>query len=254
MNLWLDKTVDGRFKIERVPCPHPAGGIDLTRPRAGVLHTTEGSFASALSEFRSHYAPNFLVGPRRIVQLVPLGQMAAALENHGGGVETNRWALAQIEVAGFSKTSPYSFDGPTTDALASLLATLKVKAGIPLYRPYPDAMPPTPWATYSFPRRHDGHWGKTSGWYGHVEVPENAHWDPGALQWSRLLAMAQARLPKPAPAPAPAPEPAEPTGAYIRIREKDGDVKWEPLTKLGAAKRMAQWQAGKFQELRFKRA
>ena len=122
MNLWLDRTVDGRFRIERVPCPHPAGGVDLSRPRTGVLHTTEGSFASALSEFKDHYAPHFLVGPGRIVQLVPLGAMAAALENHAGGVETNRWAVAQIEVAGKSQTSPYSFDAKTNDALASLMA------------------------------------------------------------------------------------------------------------------------------------
>lgn len=65
------------------------------------------------------------------------------------------------------------------------------------------------------------------------------------------------KAPKPAPKPKPAPVPqnVEPaSGPYIYIRDKDGEKRWEPMTKLGAAKRFAQWQAGKFQELRFKRA
>jgi len=124
-------------------------------------------------------------------------------------------------------------------------------------------MPPTPWATYSFRRRKDGNWGRVSGWYGHVEVPENAHWDPGALRWSVLLENAKARLPRPAPTPRPVPTPPPAPkvpevdvkdGAYIYVRDKDGSERWERLTKTGAAKRWLQWQAGKFQELRFKRA
>jgi len=201
MKSWLSKTCDGKYAIQRVPCPGPGGQVDLKRPPAGVMHTTEGPFDSALSVFRKHYAPTFLVGQRKIAQLLPLGAMAAALENRSGGVETNRWARVQIEVAGFSKTTPYLFDAATTDALASLLATLKVEAGIPLARPYPDAMPSQPWATPAFRRRKDGKWGKTAGWFGHVEVPENSHWDPGALRWEALLLKAMQRLPKPKPPP-----------------------------------------------------
>lgn len=195
MKPWLAKTSDGRYAIAKIPCPHPSGSVDLSKPPVGVLHTTEGSWDSALAKFEREDAPTFLVGPNRIAQLVPLGSPAAALENHPGGVETNRWARAQIEVCGFSQENPYSFASSTTDPLASLLASLAVNAGIPLSRPYPDAMPPTPWATYSFPRRHDGHWGTTAGWFGHVEVPENAHWDPGALRWADLLGLAKTRVP-----------------------------------------------------------
>jgi hypothetical protein len=192
---WLAKTSDGKFNIQKLECPH-GGAVDLSKPPAGVLHTTEGSYESALSVFRHHYAPTFLVGDRRISQLVPLGSMAEALENPAGGVETNRWARVQIEVAGFSQEEPYVFPAGTMDALSSLLATLKIEAGIPLSRPYPDKMPAKPWATPSFRRRHDGKWGNVEGWYGHVEVPENGHWDPGALKWSTLLKQSQAKLPK----------------------------------------------------------
>jgi hypothetical protein len=191
---WI--TQAGSYAVESIPCPRGSLKVDLDKPRAGVLHTTEGSWNSAMSVFKAHYAPHFLVGQHpdgsgRIAQLVPLGYSAYALENREGGSETNSWAAAQIEVCGFSKTVPYRFDSETEDALASLMSALKKVAGIPLTRPFPDAMPPTPWATPYFPRRNAGLWGKTAGWFGHVELPENSHWDPGALLWSPVLSHAR---------------------------------------------------------------
>lgn len=201
MKPWLAKTSDGKYKIEHIPCPHPDGRVDMRKPPTGVEHTTEGTnWDGLVEEFKQHFAPHFLVAPHRIAQLVPLGYMAAALE-HDGPTETNRYARAQIETVGFSKTSPYSFDAATSETLASLLATLKVEARIPLSRPFPDAMPPQPWATRSFVRRHAGKWGKVGGWYGHVEVPENSHWDPGALRWSLLLDAAKKQVPRRAKLP-----------------------------------------------------
>lgn len=216
-------TSAGRYRVEQASCPS-TGPADLARPRTGVLHTTEGSFESAYNEFKQRYAPHFLVGKDktgkvRIVQFVSLGNWASALENHSGGVETNRWAVAQIEVVGYSKTKPYQFDSETFDALASLVAELHTVAGIPLSRPFPDAMPSGVWATESFVRRHAGKWGKVAGWYGHIEVPENSHWDPGAYKWSELLAAAKAKLaptPAPTPAPAPKPLPAKPDTSALR--------------------------------------
>lgn len=186
---WLDRA--GRFKIEHVECPHPGDHIDLSKPPTGIVHTIEGGLASGMGVFRQHYAPTFAVGPHRIIQCVPLGFMAAAVENHPGGVETNRIARVQIEVEGHSETRPYSFPVEIEETVAALMAELRVVAEIPLTHPFPDAMPPPPWATEKFSRRHAGLWGKKPGWYGHVEVPENEHWDPGALQWDRLFAKAR---------------------------------------------------------------
>jgi hypothetical protein len=187
---WLTKTVGGR-KIERVPCPNPGQAVDMSAPPTGVLHTIEGSLESGMGVFRQHFAPHFTLDAHRILQLIPLGTIAAALENRAGGVETNLITRAQIEVAGSSNTKPWSFDEPTTNALADLLATLVHAADIPLERPFPDAMPALPWATPDFSRRHAGKWGKVAGWYGHVEVPENAHWDVGAFKWSDLMQRAR---------------------------------------------------------------
>lgn len=192
MKAWL--TTAGPYRVERIECPGPGGTVTLSAPRAGVVHTTQGSFESALAVFRQRYAPTFLIGPHRIAQLLELGAVCGALENHEGGVETNRIAAVQIEVAGFSQERPYTFGKGTDDPLAALLGALRIEVGIPLSRPFPDAMPPggsNVWARESFARRSAGKWGTTPGWFGHVEIPENSHWDPGALQWAKIFARAK---------------------------------------------------------------
>jgi Mannosyl-glycoprotein endo-beta-N-acetylglucosaminidase len=236
-NGWLAKA--GRYKIERIDVPKPDAPVEMSKPPAGVLHTMEGHWDFSLEIFRKHDAPHFMVDAGRIAQLVPLGEMAAALEPRVGEIVTNGWARAQIEVAGFSKEEPYQFSAPILDTLAELMAALVGVADIPLSRPFPDALEPKPWATRDFVRRHAGKWGHVAGWYGHMEIPVNSHWDPGALQWSGLLAVARQKLhagpavvhPHPddgpvtpnsawhAAARAPAQQPqayllAQPTGAY----------------------------------------
>ena len=183
---FLKITIGGR-RIEHVPCPHPNVPVDLRAPAAGVLHTIEGSLGSGLSVFQRHFAPHFALDSRRIVQMVPLGMMGTALNNLPGGVETNRIARVQIELAGNSKESPWLPEAPLTDALADLMATVSLAAEIPLTRPFPDRMPPKPWATPKFARRHAGKWGSSPGWFGHIDLPENDHWDPGALKWKTIL-------------------------------------------------------------------
>jgi hypothetical protein len=187
---FLTKTIGGR-RIEHIPCPHPGERVDVGAPAVGVMHTIEGNLGSGLSVFQRHFAPHFALDGRRIVQMIPLGMIACALENRPGGVETNRITRAQIEVAGKSQESPWLPDPQTADALADLMATLKLTADIPLTRPFPEKMPPKPWAATNFKRRQAGKWGRTAGWFGHVEVPENAHWDPGNFQWGKLLARAR---------------------------------------------------------------
>jgi hypothetical protein len=182
----------GARRIEHIPCPNPGGPVDPAAPPTGVLHTIEGSLESGLGVFRQHYAPHFALERSRIVQLVPLGTMGAALENRPGGVETNSITRVQIEIGGHSSVQPWECDRQTEEALADLLATLVQAAEIPLERPFPDEMPPLPWATTSFERRKAGTWGRVPGWYGHVEVPENEHWDPGAFRWSKLIERAKA--------------------------------------------------------------
>lgn len=188
---WLGKTIGGR-KIENVPCPNPGVPIHLEAPPVGVLHTIEGSLEAGMGVFRQQFAPHFALDSDQIIQLIPLGMIGLACENRAGGAETNTLARAQIEIAGRSQTKRWLPDAGTLELLADLMATLKHAAEIPLTRPFGDDMPPLPWAKDSFSRRKAGKWGTTAGWFGHVEVPENSHWDPGALEWATVLARARA--------------------------------------------------------------
>ena len=191
----------GRFTVEQSPCPHFSQPVNLSGPRTGVIHTTEGdSIDGALSVFKQHFAPQFLVGPSRILQLVQVGTIGAALVTH------NSDAIVQIEVVGFSKQTPWIFDDATLEPLAALLATIQHEYGVPLHHPWADG----DYGLYGDnPHRHAGKWGVEAGWYGHGDVPEpDEHWDPGALQWSVLFAKA-ASLAGGITAPAWSP-PAEP--------------------------------------------
>lgn len=174
----------GGFTVEQVVCPD-YGKVDAAAPPKGVLHTTEGSFESALAVFRQRNAPHFLVGRDslnrvRILQLVRLGRVAGALENHPGGVETNRVCRVQVEIAGRSQHASWLPDDAVTDALARLMATLVDAADIPLQHHTVGRDPET--------------WLAVSGWVGHADVPENTHWDPGGLKWAELLYRAAAYL------------------------------------------------------------
>ena len=187
---WLHNALT--YPVEALTVPHEHDAVVLSKPPAGVMHTTEGTFNAALDVFKVHFAPHFLVGASRIVQFVPLGTIAAALQHPPGGVETNRWARVQIEVVAYSKMESWRPDQPTFDRLAALVATLERVAGIPLRRPWPDQLDAgTTWAATNNPRRQNSKWGKEPGWFGHVEIPGNTHWDPGSLRYGALFERAK---------------------------------------------------------------
>lgn len=181
---WISKA--GSYTVEHVPCPDYAGNVDESAPAKGVLHTTEGSgIEGALAVFKQHYAPHFLVGRDtkgkvRILQLLPLGRAAAALEHKT--TPTNSVARVQIEIVGFSKAARWLPDHEVSKALAALLGVLRLVAGISLIY---------------FPNhtRDTLVWTSRSGWFGHSGVPGNTHWDPGALDVNALFGMVATRSP-----------------------------------------------------------
>lgn len=174
---WL--TTAGVFTVEHVPCPDYAGNVDQSVKPKGVQHTTEGwTIESALAVFRQHYAPHFLVGRDakkkvRILQLLPLGRAAAALE-HSGGVPTNGYARAQIELVGFSQHKLWCPDKEVSRALGCLYGCLAQTVGIPLLH-------------VANPQRDPKVWTDGTGWFGHDGIPDNAHWDPGVLDFNTVF-------------------------------------------------------------------
>lgn len=203
----------GKFKVEQIPCPHFPQPIVLTAPRTGVVHTIEGRFEDGLAVFKTHFAPQFIIGDGRIAQLVQVGTIGAALVTH------NDHAIVQVEVAGRSQQSKWMFDEATEEVLVALMATCKVEYGIPLTHPWPDG----DYGVYGpNPHRSSGKWGVEPGWFGHGDVPSpDVHWDPGALEWSAILARAAsmtdilgapAWTPPPVP-PHPCAHPSDPAPA-----------------------------------------
>jgi hypothetical protein len=186
---WLEQA--GKFPITRIKdIPHFDDPVDLAGPRTGVLHTTEGKWPGAMTVFKQHFAPHFLLGletdngPVRIAQLVPVGTIGASIRAH------NNKAIVQIEMVGFSQKTPWQPDDKTAEALASLMAVCNKEYGIPLSHPWPDG---------DFGKagdnshRESGRFGTIAGWYGHGDCPSpDIHWDPGNLKWSVILKAAQA--------------------------------------------------------------
>jgi hypothetical protein len=152
---------------------------------AGLLHTTEGlDFPTMDRVLKSAGAcPHFLVSrDGRIKQYRPWGNAATALENHPGGVETNRKRVVQIEVCAFAKDP----DWPTAqrNGVAKIMAWANGH-GVPLTSSlrFTDA---------TGVRRLSGQaWIDYSGWCGHQHAPENSHWDPGAVDITDLLSRAK---------------------------------------------------------------
>lgn len=228
MELWIKKA--GRFAVGRHECPHPGVPVDLNRPRAGVGHTIEGSLSSGLAVFEQHFAPHFVVGDDAILQLVPLGMEATALEHDTSlPFETNRWAVAQIELEGNSDLDLWVPPKPRRERLEALLYELRERAGIPLRRPFEHGLQRgVTWATASNPRRtvSPARWGTTAGWFMHLEIPGNEHWDMGNVDWPLLL------------------EGARHAGQAPRWTVKGGSGRILGHTKADGAASMARWAQG----------
>lgn len=143
-----------------------------------IHHTTEGSNATgAFAAFRAHRSdPHFTVGPGKIWQHIDTSVGARALANPPGGVQTNLHSAIQIEVVGFAGADKKT---ETLTKVARLCRWIEQQHGVPATWA---AGPPK---THKNGKDPGGHarsaavWNTTSGHYGHSQVPENVHWDPG---------------------------------------------------------------------------
>jgi hypothetical protein len=156
------------------------------------LHTTEGSTSLGERYKTWKFPPNFACGDGHIVQLVPLGFAAEAVLNLDG-------SLLQVElayrVADQAATKVYLPPPSTLDPLVALTAFLHGEKLITtgLRRPNPDwpvSLDKLPAATDAYYRRSDGTWPKP-GVYGHVDLPDNKHYDPASFDYPKFFEMVQ---------------------------------------------------------------
>ncbi len=100
-----------------------------------------------------------------------------------GGVETNRQGAIQIEVVGYARATDWPL--PQVEALRKLMRWIEAEADIlpegPAFGSSEQYGLKNPFEfTYV-------DWQHFNGWCGHQHVPENSHWDPGAIDLNTLL-------------------------------------------------------------------
>lgn len=197
---WVDQI--GNFTVERKEIPRPGNApyFNNSHTMIGVLHTTESdTVKSAFNTLLAkHSAPHFIAGEGRILQCRPITKQAAALKP-SSSYNPNTDAALQIEMVGRSKQSLWT---PADGSRETTIALMRWAAGdpltIPLRRPvdaWLDDCSDTalPWAVPTNARRKAQEvWPKAKGWYMHMEVPINDHWDCGALRIRDMLADAGA--------------------------------------------------------------
>lgn len=143
-----------------------------------IHHTTEGnSYSAARATFQSDRSdPHFTVDASSIHQHIDTTETARALKNPPGGVETNRSSAIQIELVGFAGRPK---DPAALANVAKLCRWIESTHGVP--QRWPNGLP-----RFSTNGRDPGghnrdgrNWVAEGGHYGHSQVPENDHWDPG---------------------------------------------------------------------------
>jgi hypothetical protein len=101
---------------------------------------------------------------------------SGSLRNAPGGVETNRDSAIQIEVVGFAARDKNKV---TLRTVARLCRWIENEHRVP--QVWPNGF--VRWSgSGADPGRHNRdamNWDRKGGHYGHSQVPENSHWDPG---------------------------------------------------------------------------
>jgi hypothetical protein len=165
---------------------HNAGSY-LGGPWRIVWHTTEGDTAQeAIGHYqRKNSWPHFTVDEHRVYQHVDTEVAARSLENPPGGVETNRWHAVQIElVAHAAQAKPAALIARA----ARLARWIERTHGVPQIWPNGHPLPAQNGKNPGGHNRDPEVWTKQGGHYGHCNVPENSHWDPGQIDINALMA------------------------------------------------------------------
>lgn len=195
-------------------------GVLTGNAKKVVWHTTENdptkvsatTIANYLNKVGSqvHIIWNPVTG--EIVQMIPANKGGRGLVNAAGGVDTNTSGaiVVQIEVVG-QATKPFT-DGPMKN-LDKIIVWLRA-LGVPDVWPAGD-LKPYP-ASYGGVRSTSA-WAQ-SGHFGHSQVPENDHGDPGNIDQNKILECCKPIVPAPAPKPVPTPKPAPVISAADKVR------------------------------------
>lgn len=160
------------------------GGTLLGGPPRATWHTTEGSsIEGAVAAYRSADSwPTLTWDPDsgRIVQHLPADVAARSLRNPSGGVETNRMGRVHVQIEVVARAVHPFTQASRMEGFPGLLRWLD-RLGVP--RRWPAGRPLAYPDSYGSdnPQRRPQLWTSKGGHYGHSQVPENDHGDPGHI-------------------------------------------------------------------------
>ena len=173
-----------------------SGGSYTSGPWKVCLHTTETEGVPGYNS--GSYAPHITYVPatRTFYQHTSLLTAARALRNESGGVQTNRDSCIQLEIVCYS--AKWIADGKASrlfvgDLSATHLADIRrflewtfANFGIKDKWPGKQAFSSSQANAPGF-RMSGYEWDRYDGVMAHQHIPENTHWDTGALNWAALM-------------------------------------------------------------------
>lgn len=205
-----DPDPDPKTQIEGIDLPRGASGpayIDVAvrfgdqsiggamdhpeNPPRATWHTTEspagGGYFTSIAAYLIRVAsePQVIYDPDsdKLGQFGPLTQSARALQNDGTR-RTNREGKVNIQVEVLGRaSSPWTkgFDPAKKPNFRKLLAAMRAH-GIPDV--WPAGAPLATATAVAKTTRNRTTWQTKGGHFGHMHVPGNSHWDPGAIDTS----------------------------------------------------------------------
>ena len=172
-----------------------SGGSWTGFPYRVILHTTETRTIPGYNNGASAPHLTYFPAGNYWVQHTSFATAARALRNLSGGVQTNRQGALQVEIVCYSAKSIGDsvnglWVGNLTEthlrSLARFLNWVKGEFDIQLTWPGKQALSYAQANATGF-RMTASQWDGFNGVAAHQHVPENLHWDTGALDWNRLM-------------------------------------------------------------------
>lgn len=192
----------GADQTRRYQATYPGDAMDVN---VVVLHTTEGrtlpDYGGGALAPNLTAVPDFTNQRLRWYQHFDIDTSSRALRNLAGGVETNTLNVCQVELVGTCDPGTHSKWGDTAHiywpqapdwALAELAVFLRWmhdQHGVPLSGPSLWPAYPASYGAGSGQRMTGAAWTAFTGICGHMHVPENDHGDPGAIDFTKLIAL-----------------------------------------------------------------
>ncbi len=155
-----------------------------------VLHTTETKGLGDMPT--THENPPHLwvdLDNDTYLQAIPLDLASFSLRHPGGTIDTNGIFCIQVEIVGYAKdTHNYSDEWYKKLAL-NVIKPICETVGIDykIYKEFKGEGDEVLATVTSTNRMSADEWVKFNGVCGHQHIPNNTHWDPGQLQYEKVI-------------------------------------------------------------------